>query len=138
MHRHVLMVLALCATLCAPARAQDDGLAIGVFSTAKWYACSDRRVAENIAETFVTSGGDAALTLFHQNALLCDLSPVATRLYVQMVVWHREMYAGGERMKVVLMWEWKDGKPRRSHYVLTLREVNGSGIAERATSRTAM
>ncbi len=138
MYRRLLAVIALCVSLYAPAKAQDEELAIGVFSTAIWYACSDRRVAENIAYTFVTSGGDAAMTLFYQNALLCDLFPVPTKLYVQMVVWQREMYVGGERMKVVLMWEWKDGKPQRSHYVLTLREVNGSGIAERATGRTAM
>jgi len=138
MYRQLLAIVALCVCLCSPAKAEDEELAIGLFSTAKWYACSDRRVAENIAQTFVTSGGDAALTLFYQNALLCDLSPVATKLYVQMVVWQREMQAGGERMKVVLMWEWKDGKPQRPHYVLTLRQVNDFGMAERRMIRAAM
>lgn len=131
MHRQLLAVIVLCMFLCAPAKAaQDEHLAIGVFSTGMWYACSDRRVAENIAQTFVTEGGDAALSLFHQNALLCDLSPTPIKLYVQTVVWHREMQGIRARMKVVLMSEWKDGKPGNTFYVLTLRVVAGSGIAE--------
>ncbi|MBC8037371.1 MAG: hypothetical protein H7X89_09150 [Rhizobiales bacterium] len=139
MYRQLLAVIVLCVSLCAPAEgASDDELYIGVFSTGQWYACSDRQVAENIAETFVTRGGEAALSLFHQNALLCDLSPTPTKLYVQTVVWHREMNGDTGNMKVVLMWEWQDGKPQRSYYVLTLRPVNGSGISEGGMIRVAM
>ncbi len=139
MYRQLLAVIALCVTLCAPAQgASDDELYIGVFSTGQWYACSDRQVAENIADTFVTRGGEAALSLFHQNALLCDLSPAPAKLYVQTVVWHREMNGDDGRMKVVLMWQWKDGRREKEFYVLTLRPVNGSGIVERTMARLAM
>lgn len=138
MYRHVLAVIVLCVSLCSPVRAQDEELTIGVFSTAIWYACSDRQVAENIAQTFVTNGGNAAMTLFYQNGLLCDQSIVPTELYVQTVVWHREMRRDTGRMKVVLMRQWKDGRPQGSLYVLTLRPVNGSGIAEGGMIRAAM
>lgn len=138
MYRQLLAIVALCVSLCAPAQgAQDDELSIGVFSTSKWYACSDRQVAVNIAQTFVTQGGDAAISLFHQNALLCDLS-APTELYVQTVVWHREMRGDDGKMKVVLMWQWKDGRPLNAFYVLTLRPVNGSGISEGEMIRVAM
>ena len=130
MYRQLLAVIAFCAFLNAPAKAgQDDELSIGLFSTGIWYACSDQKVAENIALTFVTRGGDAAIGLFHQNALLCDLTPGPAKLYVETVVWQREMQRGGDLMKVVLMSEWKDGKPDKTLYVLTLRPVNESVIA---------
>jgi hypothetical protein len=40
------------------------------------------------------------------------------------------MHGDGAKMKVVLMSEWKDNQPSKHYYVLTLRAVNGSGIAE--------
>ena len=139
MYRRLLAIVALCISLCAPAKgAEDDDLYVGMFSTAMWYACSDQKVAENIAQTFVTSGGNAAMSLFNQNALLCELFPVPTRLYVQTVVWHRTMRDDKEKMKVVLMWEWQDGRPSRSFYVLTLRAVNNSGVAHPEIVRAAM
>src|SRR4051794_7492003 len=99
MYRQLLAVIALWGFLGAPVKAgQDDELSIGVFSTGKWYACSDQNVAENIALTFATRGGDAALRLFNQNALLCDLMPMPIKLYVETVAWQRQMQ-DNERMK---------------------------------------
>lgn len=126
----LLAVLAMWVTLCAPAKAASDDLSIGLFSTAIWYACSDQRVAENIAQTFVTRGGAAAITLFNQNALLCDITMGPTKLYVHSVVWSREMDEGEERMKVVLMSEWNENRLYKHYYVLTQRTVLGSGVAE--------
>lgn len=127
---HLLAVLAFWVSLCAPAKAAPDDLSVGLFSTGIWYACSDQKVAENIAQTFVTRGGDAAITLFNQNALVCEIFLGPTRLYVHSVVWSHEWQEDNERMKVVLMSEWKENRPYKDYYVLTLRTVIHSGIAE--------
>src|SRR3979409_1665792 len=101
----LLAVFALCVPFCVSAKAESDDLSIGVFSTGVWYACSDQKIAENIAQTFVARGWDAAIALFNQNALVCDVSRGPTKLYVHSVVWYREVHGDGSKMKVVLMSE---------------------------------
>src|SRR5436305_11687332 len=116
-----LAAVALWLSLNASAQAASDDLSVGGFSTGMWYSCSDQKVAENIAQTFVVKGWDAAMNLFNHNSLVCDVSIGPTKLYVHSVVWYREMHGDGAKMKVVLMSEWKDNQPSKHYYVLTLR-----------------
>ena len=111
--------------------AASEALSVGVFSTGKWYFCSDQRIAENIALTYVAEGGDAAMTLFNQNALVCEVSLGPTRLYVHGTVWLHEMGKNDGKMKVVLMTEWNGHRPSRSYYVLTQRTVVAARTAQR-------
>lgn len=128
--RFPMLALLALASLAAPAKtAAPDSLAVGVFSTGRWYACSDQKIAENIAETFVVQGGDAAMTLFNQNGLVCEVSIAPARLYVHGTVWLREMEENGG-MKVVLMTEWNDDLPSKPYYVLTQRTVISARTAQ--------
>lgn len=123
-----LAVLALCASL-STAQAKDTGsLSIGEFVVANWFACTNQKVAENIAQTFVLRGPGAAQSLFNLNSLICWQFEAPKKLYVNSVVWHREMH-DGSFMKVVLMTEWVNDTPNGViYYVLTLNPVIGSGL----------
>ena len=121
--RNLFIALAACAlSLVIPARAD---ITIGVPKAAHYFACDTEEKAVTVAEAHVKQGFGAARAIFEAT---CAQFKTPVELFPHKVVWFRELHGGEGVLKVVLMSEWKDGKPATYHYVITISKVIGSGV----------
>lgn len=108
-----------------------DSITIGVPFHYRFAACTDEKVAVNVATLHVTQGYDTAKQYFalHQSIGICGL--VAGNMFAYRVVYHGDVKGG--IVKIVDVSGMKpDGTPNvgEHFYIITQRPINGSGIKE--------